>query len=39
VAPPLGRWLSSLQTGSLPTYVSWILWGLAVLLVVAALVM
>ncbi len=39
MAPPLGRWLSSLQTGSLPTYVSWILWGLAVLLVVAALVM
>lgn len=39
VAPPLGRWLSALHTGSLSTYVSWILWGLAVLLVVAALVM
>jgi len=38
IAPPLGRWLSGMHNGSLSQYVSWILWGLAVLLVVAALV-
>ncbi len=39
VGPLVGHWLSALHTGSLLTYVSWILWGLAVLLVVVALAM